>query len=131
MPDFLIDGTRLHYTEVGDGPETVVFSHSYLLDHHHFDAQIAALAGRFRVLAYDHRGHGQSDRPRGTCSMEHIYSDGVRVAELLGRGPVHWVGRSTGGYVGLRFAIRRPELLRSLVLMDTAAGPEPAPLPGR
>lgn len=116
------DGVQLHYTEHGAGEETVVFSHSYLVDHRHFGPQLEALRSRYRVLAYDHRGHGQSDRPSDGYTMERIYADGVAFVEALETGPVHWIGLSTGGFVGMRIACRRPELIRSLVLMDTSAG---------
>ncbi|MBW2525565.1 MAG: alpha/beta fold hydrolase [Deltaproteobacteria bacterium] len=126
MPEITVDdGVRLHYAERGKGDETVVLSHSYLVDHRHFEPQIEALSERYRVLAYDHRGHGQSDCPRDGYSMERIYADGVAFLEAMDCGPVHWMGLSTGGFVGMRIAYRRPELLQSLVLMDTAAGAEP------
>lgn len=126
MPEVALeDGVRLRYVERGEGDETVVLSHSYLVDHRHFDRQIEALAARYRVLAYDHRGHGQSDRPTAGYSMERIYADGVAFVEAIGGGPVHWIGLSTGGFVGMRMAFRRPELLKSLVLMDTSSAAEP------
>jgi 3-oxoadipate enol-lactonase len=125
MNEVTVDGCRLCYVERGEGPETVVLSHSYLVDHRHFDQQIEALAASYRVIAYDHRGHGLSDKPTTGYSMERIYADGVGLVEALDCGPVHWAGLSTGGFVGMRMAVRRPDLLKSLVLMDTAAGAEP------
>lgn len=125
MPDILVNGARLHYTEQGSGPETVVFSHSFLLDSRHFDPQIAALKGRYRCIAYDHRGHGRSEVARSGYDMENLYRDAIGLIEALGCAPCHFVGLSTGGFVGLRIAIRRPELLKSLILMDTLANAEP------
>lgn len=126
MPIVDLPGVRLSYVERGSGPETVVFSHSYLVDHRHFDAQITALEGRYRVLAYDHRDHGESERVPAAYDMEALYEDAVGFLEATCDGPVHWVGLSTGGFVGVRLGIRRPDLLRSLVLMDTSAEAEPA-----
>ncbi|MGD8860858.1 MAG: alpha/beta hydrolase [Myxococcales bacterium] len=125
MPEALVNGVRLHYEEWGQGEETVVFSHSYLVDSRHFEPQIEALRDRFRVIAYDHRGHGRSEKVAAPFTMEDIYADGVGLIETLQLGAVHWVGLSTGGFVGMRIAARRPELLRKLVLMDTSAAPEP------
>jgi pimeloyl-ACP methyl ester carboxylesterase len=116
----------LHYEESGEGPDTVVFSHSYLLSSEHFRPQIAALSGSFRCLAFDHRGHGGSDAPESGYDMENLYADAVGFIEATGRAPCHFVGLSTGGFIGLRLGIRRPDLVRSLVLMDTSADPEPA-----
>jgi pimeloyl-ACP methyl ester carboxylesterase len=125
MPDLELDRATLHYTEVGTGEQTVVFSHSYLADHTHFASQIHALESQYRIIAYDHRAHGKSSVPPPGYSMEDIYDDGVKLVEKLGVQPCHWVGLSTGGFVGMRIAFRRPELLRSLVLMDTSAESEP------
>jgi len=125
MPEIQVNGTTLHYRDEGEGGEVVVFAHSYLMDHRHFDPQIKALSAHYRVIAYDHRGHGQSDKTSKDNSMETIYEDGVGLLDALGIESCHWVGLSTGGFVGMRIAIRRPKRLRSLVLMDTSADPEP------
>ena len=125
MPDIVVNGVRLHYREQGRGSQTVVFSHSYLLDGSHFEPQMRALEDDFRCIAFDHRGHGRSEGPDDGYSMEQIYADGEALLESLDAGPVHWVGLSTGGFVGLRLAIRRPELLGSLTLLDTSADAEP------
>lgn len=125
MPEVSVRGVRLSFVERGSGAETVVFSHSYLLDHRHFEPQIAALEDRFRILAYDHRDHGGSERMAEPYGMEEIYEDGAGFVEATCDGPVHWVGLSTGGFVGVRLGFRRPELLRSLTLMDTSAEAEP------
>ena len=126
MPDILANGIRLYYTESGSGPETIVFSHSYIVDSSHFDPQVASLKDRYRCIAYDHRGHGRSEVARSGYEMENLYMDAVRFIETLGCAPCHFVGLSTGGFIGLRIAIRRPELLKSLILMDTSADAEPA-----
>lgn len=125
MPEIEANGVRLSYIERGSGAETVVFSHSYLSDHRHFEPQIAALEGNYRVLAYDHRDHGGSQRLSAPYGLEAIYADGLAFLEATCDRPVHFVGLSTGGFVGIRLGIRRPELLRSLVLMDTGAEAEP------
>jgi pimeloyl-ACP methyl ester carboxylesterase len=56
--------------------------------------------------------------------MDALYADAVGVIEGLGVGPVHYAGLSMGGFVGQRLAARRPDLVRSLTLIDTSAGPE-------
>jgi len=57
--------------------------------------------------------------------MENLYSDAVGFIEALDCAPCHFVGLSTGGFIGLRIGIRRPDLVKSLVLMDTSADDEP------
>lgn len=125
MPEITANGVRLSFVERGSGPETLVFSHSYLVDSRQFEAQIAALEGRYRVLAYDHRDHGASERVAGSYDLDDVYADAVAFLEATCDGPVHWVGLSSGGFVGVRLGIRRPDLLRSLMLMGTAAAAEP------
>lgn len=126
MPNIDVNGTRLHYVEQGSGPETVVFSHSYLLDGSHFKPQIENFSNRYRCLAFDHRGHGGSDRPESGYDMDNLYADALAFIEAMDCGPVHFVGLSTGGFIGLRIGFRRPDVLRSLTLMGTSAEPESA-----
>lgn len=123
----LNDGHRLFYTDTGgDGP-VVLFSHGLLFTHAQFAAQIEALRGRYRCVAYDHLGQGQSDVPPGpVIPIERNYEDCVALIEGLHLGPVHFVGLSMGGFVGMRLAARRPAWVRSLCLMNTTAEPEPA-----
>jgi pimeloyl-ACP methyl ester carboxylesterase len=121
MPDVTVNGVRLHYQESGRGSDTVVFSHSYLLDGSHFQPQMDTLAEHYRCIAYDHRGHGQSEKTRSGYDMENLYADAVAFIERVVDAPCHFVGLSTGGYVGLRLGFRRPDLLKTLVLMDTSA----------
>ena len=125
MSEITVNGVRLFYEETGSGQETIVFSHSYLVDSSHFAPQIKALSDRYRCIAYDHRGHGRSQAPMDGYDMENLYNDAVALIEALHCAPCHFVGLSTGGFIGVRIAIRRPELLTSLILMDTTAEAEP------
>lgn len=125
MSEITVNGVRLFYEETGSGPETLVFSHSYLVDSTHFAPQIEALSDRYRCIAYDHRGHGRSQAPKGGYDMENLYADAVALIEALHCAPCHFVGLSTGGFIGVRIGIRRPDLLSSLILMDTTAEAEP------
>ncbi|MEM9728272.1 MAG: alpha/beta fold hydrolase [Myxococcota bacterium] len=125
MPNLHTNGTTLHYVERGVGDETLVFSHGFLLDSTHFAPQIEELSEQHRCIAYDHRGHGKSERPTGGYHLENLYADAVGLIESLGNGPVHFVGLSTGSFIGLRLGIRRPDLLKSLTLIGTSAAEEP------
>lgn len=124
MPVINVNGTELYYSESGSGPETVVFSHGFLMNSRMFDHQIAALGQRYRVLAFDHRGHGKSAPCRTPFGMYDLVDDAAALIRNLCDGPVHFAGMSTGGFVGLRLALRAPGLIRSLTLIDTAAGGE-------
>ncbi len=127
MAHLTINGASLYVEDTGgDGPP-IVFSHGLLFSCRMWDAQVAALRDAHRCIAWDHRGQGRSDVPAGRLvAIEDCYQDAVRLIEHLGVAPVHFVGLSMGGFVGMRIAARRPELLRTLTLLDTSADPEPA-----
>ena len=92
-----------------------------------FDAQVATLRSRYRCISWDHRGQGQSDVPKvRAISIEDCYADAVALIEQLGVAPVHIVGLSMGGFVAMRLAARRTDLVRSCVLLETSAEAEPA-----
>lgn len=116
---------HIHYEQCGEGGETILFSHGLLWSCRMFDPQVEVLRDSYRCVAYDHRGQGLSEVPDvRSIGIDTCYEDAVALIEKLELGPVHFVGLSMGGYVGLRIAIRRPDLLRSLVLMETDAQPE-------
>jgi hypothetical protein len=90
-----------------------------------FAAQVAALRGEYRCISYDHRGQGRSDDTNDkSVPIEQVYDDLVALIESLDAGPVHLVGLSMGGFAAMRVAARRPDLLRSVVLLDTSCDAE-------
>jgi pimeloyl-ACP methyl ester carboxylesterase len=91
-----------------------------------FDARSRCSKERYRCVAFDFRGQGQSEVPRSGYDMETLYEDAVALIEQLGCAPCHFLGLSMGGFIGLRLAARHPELLRSLILLETSADPEPS-----
>ena len=128
MPTIDVNDTTLHYLD--DGPHdapAVVCSPSMFFDGRMFAAQAEALRDRYRVIRYDQRGQGQSARhPREELDMDTLTDDAAALIEALELGPVTFVGNSMGGFVGLRLAARRPDLLRSAVVMGTSADAEEA-----
>lgn len=121
VSDVVVNGVRLRVEEAGSGDETLVLSHGMLRDRRMFDAQVAVLSERYRCVRYDHRGQGESETPRDTViEIETVYDDAVALIETLDIGPCHWIGLSMGGFVGMRLAARRPDLLRSVVLLETS-----------
>lgn len=127
MPFASVNGTRLYYEDSGGSGTPIVFSHGLLWSCRMFDAEVAALRQEgWRCLAYDHRGQGRSD-PVWTRSVtiEQCYDDAVALIEQLAVGPCHFAGLSMGGFVAMRLGARRPDLVRSLVLLETSADAEP------
>lgn len=78
-------------------------------------------ADRFRVLRYEHRGHGESDVPRGPYSMEALARDALDLLDELGIERACWIGVSLGGMVGMWLAANAGERLDRLVLACTSA----------
>lgn len=126
MPRLRVNGVDLYYESTGTGPETVVLSHGLLLSGDMFREQVRHLAPRYRVVVYDHRGQGRSEVAATGYDMDTLAADAAALVEALGAAPCHFVGVSMGGFVAMRLAARRPELLRSCVLMETSADPEAA-----
>lgn len=126
-----VNGTSLYVEDSGPpaggaAGRTVMFSHGLLWNTELFAPQVAALRARHRCVAWDHRGQGRSAADhRHTIDMELVWQDAVALIEKLGVAPVVFVGLSMGGFVGMRIAARRPDLLSKLVLIETSADPEP------
>jgi 3-oxoadipate enol-lactonase len=126
MPTIRTNGTDLWYEDTGGSASAILFSHGLLLSTRQFDPQVTALRDRYRCIAYDHRGQGRSALSKlRSIDMETLTADAIALIEALGLAPVHFCGHSMGGFVGMRLAARRPELVRSLILIDTSADPEP------
>lgn len=125
MPEITVNGARLCYEESGSGPETIVFAHGLLWSGRMFDAQVAALRDRYRVITFDFRGQGGSEVTAGGYDMDTLTEDAAALIEALDAAPCHFAGLSMGGFIAMRLAIRRPELLRSILLLETSADPEP------
>jgi 3-oxoadipate enol-lactonase len=126
MPTITLNGATLWYEEHGAGAETIVFAHGLLWDGRMFAAQVAALKDRYRCVTFDFRGQGRSEVTAGGYDMDTLADDAAALIDALGCAPCHFLGLSMGGFVGMRLAARRPALIRSLVLMETSADPEPA-----
>ena len=134
MPTIDVNGTTLYYEDTGPGSsgETIAFSHGLLWNTELFAPQIAALRARYRCIAWDHRGQGRSAADYRNCiGIELVWQDAVALLEKLGVGRVHFVGLSMGGFVALRLAARRPEMIDKLVLIESSADPEPRENIGR
>lgn len=126
MATIHINGTALYYEDTGSDGPPIVFSHGLLWDTSLFASQIAVLKDRFRCIAYDHRGQGKSADGTGRAiELDTLTQDAAALIEGLKLGRAHFCGHSLGGIVGMRLAIARPDLVRSLVLLSTTADPEP------
>ena len=112
-----------------DGPSdapVVVFSPSLGTTLHMWEPQVARLRDRYRVVRYDHRGHGKSPVPAGPYRIADLGGDLVRLLDTLGVGSAHVCGLSVGGMTGMWVAAHEPDRIRRLlVLCCTSAHPRP------
>ncbi len=115
----------MHYIDIGSGPETIVFSHGLLFSNKMFAKQVEHLKDRYRCIAFDHRGQGDAPVTKDGYDMDTLTDDAIGLIEKLDIGPCHFAGLSMGGFVAMRIGIRRPDLLKSMILLDTSADPEP------
>lgn len=95
------DGMEIAYTVAGDGPVAVVLIHGWACDRSYWSEQIDALAGRYRVVAVDLAGHGESDLRRERWTLASLSDDVRAVVESLDLRRVVLVGHSMGGPVAL------------------------------
>jgi pimeloyl-ACP methyl ester carboxylesterase len=131
MPEIQVNGTTIYYEEEGSGPETIVFAHGLLWSGRLFDSQVEVFKDRYRCIRFDFRGQGRSEVAAAGYDMDTLYEDAAALIERLECAPCHFLGLSMGGFIGMRLAIRRPELLKSLMLLETTADPEPEENQGR
>lgn len=125
MPMITVNGIELFYTEQGGGDDTIVFAHGLLMDGGMWDMVAPQFADHYRVICFDFRGQGQSSNPGSGFEITQLVEDTAAFIQAVSNKPVHYVGLSMGGMVGMPLAARHPELLRSLVLLDTSAQAEP------
>jgi pimeloyl-ACP methyl ester carboxylesterase len=120
-----VNGIRLEYEVVGDGP-AVVLLHGLTLDRRMWDDQVEALTGGYRVVRYDLRGFGQSSDPR--AGEEYTHADDLRaLLAHLDIPSATIVGPSMGGWVALEFTLTYPDVVDALVLADAVVRHYPFP----
>jgi pimeloyl-ACP methyl ester carboxylesterase len=126
MHTFPTNGVELAWSERGDGPAgtpTFVLVHGFTGSSHDFALVVDELAAGRRVVLLDQRGHGHSTKTGRLegYAIDQLVADLVAFLDVVGGGPVDLLGHSMGGRVVMGVALRRPDLVRSLVLMDTSA----------
>jgi 3-oxoadipate enol-lactonase len=116
-----LDDVTLHVKREGpkDGPP-VVFANSLGTDLRLWDDVIARLPEGLNILRYDKRGHGLSSAPPAPYAMGALVRDAERVIEAAGLRDVVFVGLSIGGMIAQGLAAKRLDLVRAVVLSNTA-----------
>ncbi|MFD9793484.1 alpha/beta fold hydrolase [Streptomyces sp. NPDC059070] len=117
---FTAEGPKLSYLDFG-GPGTPLLAlHGHYNEASEFTALAEALAPRWRVIALDQRGHGESDRAPSYERDEYV-ADVAAFHQHLGLGPVAVLGHSLGGVNAYQFAARYPDRVSGLVVEDIGA----------
>jgi pimeloyl-ACP methyl ester carboxylesterase len=119
-----VNGVELFYNDNGSGAPIVLIP-GLGQTHRYFDGIAAHLKDKYRLIALDLRGVGESDKPRQRYDMEIWADDVAGVLEHLGIDQAHVLGSSLGGCVAQAFAVRHPKKLRSLMLAATFSEIDP------
>lgn len=115
MPKTNLNGVDLHYRLTGKGDMPLVLVHGSWDTLHDWDLAAPGLAEHFRVLAYDRRGHGESERPTVQGSVSEDIADLAALIEQVFGEPAWVVGNSFGAVITLRLGAARPDLVRGLI----------------
>jgi pimeloyl-ACP methyl ester carboxylesterase len=120
------DGVRIAYTvhHPGGAGTPLVLSHGFAATSGMWDPNIPALAADRPVVAWDLRGHGQSDAPADPAaySQEASIGDIDALLDVLGAHRAVLAGMSLGGYLTLAYRLAHPDRVAGLVLVDTGPG---------
>jgi pimeloyl-ACP methyl ester carboxylesterase len=116
-----INGVELAYDLRGTGAPLVMI-HGAQGDQSMFTGFAPAFVHAFRVLTFDQRGSGLSEKPDAPCSMAMLADDTAALMDHVGFSSAHILGVSMGGMIAQEFALRHPQKTRSLVLGCTTPG---------
>jgi pimeloyl-ACP methyl ester carboxylesterase len=122
----MANGVQLHYDEAGAGPQVIVFIHGLMLASESYAAQREAFRSTHRVITFDLRGQGKSQKTHDGLDLDTLAADTAELIKQLVVGPCHVVGFSMGSFIAMRVAARHPELVHSLTLIGPSADAEEA-----
>ena len=126
MPTAELDGLNINYRLEGSGPATVVLVNGLADDLETWSGQVPALVeAGYRVLSFDNRGIGLSDKPLGPYTTAMFAADTKALVDHLEIADFHLLGVSMGGMIAQEYACAHPDDLRSVTLACTYAAPGP------
>ena len=124
MPIININNCNYHYEIHGSGEDFLVFSHGLLWNGSIFQKQIEHFQSKYSILIYDQCGHGQSEVLDNDFKSRCLYKDLIQLLDHLKLKQVHFIGLSMGADIGIRITLKRPDLVKSLILMSASITPE-------
>lgn len=118
-----VNGTNIAYDDHGIG-QPLLFLHAFPLNRSMWSGELMALLqdGRFRLVALDWRGFGESDTTEGISTMEQFADDVAGLMDELGMQDAILCGLSMGGYAAFAFLRKYPQRVKGLILADTRPG---------
>lgn len=123
---YATDGTRIHYEVTGkSGATPVLMIQGLGASKNAWNLQRIAMATRFRIISFDNRGAGRSDKPEESFTLEQMADDAIAVLDAAGIDTAHVVGASMGGVISQIVAVKFPHRVRSLTLVCTACRNHP------
>ena len=116
-----VNGTSLYYEVVGSGNPLLIMHGGLGFDHTYFRPWIDSLSEDSKLIFYDHRGNGRSDRSKPLDDVHHSTwaDDANALREHLGIEKIVLMGHSYGGVLALHYALRYPDTLSGLILATT------------
>lgn len=120
MPFATVNGISVYYETHGEG-EPLVLIGGLGSQTQSWASQVPEYSRHFRVIVFDNRGAGRTDKPAGPYTIEQMAHDTVALMDTLGIEAAHIAGKSMGGMIGQRIAIHHPARVRKLVLGCTCA----------
>lgn len=127
MPTIKINNADIYFEDSAPNDAhkpVMVFAHGLLWNSRMYDKQVEHFQKDYRCIAFDFRGQGQSQITKSGYDMDTLTEDALGLLAALDIDKCHFVGLSMGGFVAQRIALKRPELLQSLILLETSADPE-------
>jgi len=121
MPKARVNGINIFYKVQGRG-EPLILIMGFGGECGDWVLQLRAFKKHYRVITFDNRGVGKSDKPREPYSTKTMADDVVRLMDYLGIDKAHILGTSMGGMIAQEVAINHPERVRKLILASTSAG---------
>jgi pimeloyl-ACP methyl ester carboxylesterase len=123
VPRVALNDVELYYEDTGSG-YPVVFCHEFASDYRGWDPQVRAFGRSYRCITFSYRGFPPSSVPESpeAYSQDHLIEDLRALVEHLKINEAHFVGFSMGGSVVLNFALRYPELCRTIVVVGAGSG---------
>lgn len=118
MPSLPVGDVTLYYETAGQGAPLLLL-HGLGSSTQDWALQLPVFAEAYRVVAVDMRGHGRSAHPSGPYSVPQFAADVAELLTALDAAPAHVLGISMGGMVALQLALDRPELVRSLIVVNS------------